>query len=363
MYTSHYRYVITWCKADGTVLRQAPVRPDWVPLVYWAQFQALRAEHVVNGTAATTTIEPQWHKEAGAPCVGALKLRVGAGGGAKIELDVPVSWFDAPARQGSSVLVGQGLLEAGEVFNYVVSAIAVSDPPAMARSSVRPVEQTLAVLDRPLGGRIESSRPEGSRNELDVPVIVPGYVIDEAGELTRVAGAYETGGILIGDLCRDTDTRELYVDVTAQVPARYNRADLTQLTFTSETWTDVQETMTQRGRGEIMCGWWHSHSYMKETCKDCAKSADGTCKVDAAFMSSDDVALHRATFPRAYSLALVVGDSPCSGLTRALFGWRYGMVAVRGYWVDRTVTRNAESLVTCPAGPDRREEGHRNEPC
>ena len=333
MYTNNYRYAITWCTQTGEVLASEPIRPDLAPLAYWAEFQALRFECIAPGAVVATTIEPVWHGQAGAQRVDALKLRVEAGA-QPVNLDVPVSWFDPVARAGSSVLVEQGLLEAGETFKYIVSASPLSVAPRVPGSSVRAIEPVLDVVERPLAGRLESCTVEEGRDELDVPVILPGSVIEQTGELARAAGAYETGGILIGDICRDGETRELYIDVTAQIPAQYTRSELTQLTFTPETWTDVQDVITRRDRREIMCGWWHSQSYMKETCKDCSKGKDGSCNVNAAFMSGDDVALHRTTFPRAYSLALVVGDGPCSGLTRALFGWRRGVVAARGYHIE-----------------------------
>jgi hypothetical protein len=47
------------------------------------------------------------------------------------------------------------------------------------------------------------------------------------------------------------------------------------------------------------------------------------------------VALHRAVFPRAYSVALVISDG-CEDAGRPiwrLFGWRQGMLMARGFHV------------------------------
>jgi len=337
MYTNRYRYVMTWCKQDGTVLRRAPVQLDWSELADWARFQALVRGQVQTGSPGEVTVEPVWHATAGAPCVGAISLHVEAGA-EPLDLEVPASWFDSPAQRGSGTLVQQGLLQAGELFNYVVTASVRADvfeQTATGRSTIQAIEPAIDVLDRPLNGRLDRCVPSGVHDALDARVIMPSDVIDQTSELTQAAGANETGGVLIGNVCRDTDTGEVYLDVTAQVHARYARSDLTKLTFTPETWTDVQDVITGRGLGESMLGWWHSHSYMKETCKDCDKGRDGSCAVSAAFMSGDDVALHRTTFPRAYSLALVVANSPCNGLTWALFGWRYGRVKSRGFHIHR----------------------------
>lgn len=46
-----------------------------------------------------------------------------------------------------------------------------------------------------------------------------------------------------------------------------------------------------------------------------------------------DCGLHRAAFCRAYNLALVLGDTPCTGLNYGLFGWRCGGIHRRGFRV------------------------------
>jgi hypothetical protein len=72
---------------------------------------------------------------------------------------------------------------------------------------------------------------------------------------------------------------------------------------------------------------------LKESCKDCEKLKDKSCTTSAAFLSSADRALHRTVFPRAYSIALVMSDSPCSGLTWRLFGWRSGRIEARDFHI------------------------------
>ena len=350
MYTNRYRYVITLCRKDGTVLRQAPVQLDWSELADWARFQALLQGRTRPGAPVNVVIEPVWHETAGAPCVGTVALHVEAGAD-PLDLDVPASWFDSPAQAASGTLVQQGLLQAGELFNYVVSASLRADvyePASTNGPAIRVIEAPLDVRDRPLNGRLDRCVPSGVHNTLDARVIIPSDVIDQTGELTQAAGANEAGGVLIGNICRDGGG-EVYLDVTAQVHARYARSDLTKLTFTPQTWTDVQNVISARGLSESMLGWWHSHSYMKETCKDCEKSRDGSCGVSAAFMSGEDVTLHRTTFPRAYSLALVVANSPCSGLTWALFGWRHGRVQSRGFDIHRPARLTGEPSGEAPA--------------
>ena len=51
------------------------------------------------------------------------------------------------------------------------------------------------------------------------------------------------------------------------------------------------------------------------------------------FLSEDDRLLHRAVFPGAWNLALVVNDVAYDDPTLSLFGWRRGLLALRGHHV------------------------------
>jgi hypothetical protein len=83
----------------------------------------------------------------------------------------------------------------------------------------------------------------------------------------------------------------------------------------------------------MMVGWIHSHAFMKELCQNCKRVEDKSCDHTAVYMSEKDRGLHRTAFYRAYNLALVVGDTPCTGLNYGLFGWRYGEIHRRGFRV------------------------------
>jgi hypothetical protein len=134
---------------------------------------------------------------------------------------------------------------------------------------------------------------------------------------------------MIGHIRRDPSLPELFAEVTAQVPARFAKKELTSLTLTSETWSHVDQVIESRGEGEAYLGWWHSHPTTEWRRKLGDKQqADGRAEA-CAFLSADDIALHRTVFPRAWSVALLV----CDASKFALFGWRYGMVKPRKFHI------------------------------
>ena len=123
----------------------------------------------------------------------------------------------------------------------------------------------------------------------------------------------------------------------------------TTLTFTSDTWTDVRRAVELRAGGELVLGWFHSHpqlAWCRE--KACSAEEQRQCPAAEGFLSSDDQVLHRAVFPRAFTVALVMTRS-ARGILPRLFGWRSGSLEPRGFRVLAEATVSGESAHVHPA--------------
>jgi proteasome lid subunit RPN8/RPN11 len=170
-------------------------------------------------------------------------------------------------------------------------------------------------------------------------VLVPAHVLDEILAHARQAGDVETGGILVGHLRRTPGaSRELYVEVTAQVPALHAESQTAKLTFTAETWSEAQSFLELRGRDELMVGWWHLHPHF---CKACPPESRSDCVFARDFFSTEDVHLHRTCFSRAWQIALLASDHGGPEPSIALFSWRNGSVVQRGFDVLADESRDA----------------------
>ena len=120
------------------------------------------------------------------------------------------------------------------------------------------------------------------------------------------------------------------------------RATSTRMTFTPGTWAAARTALAARGRGELLCGWWHSHC---DWCRlrNCPLERRRTCTASHPFFSREDVHLHAACFPAGYHVALLVSDSAATGgLTVSAFGWSQGMVVARGLHVLPAVQAASE---------------------
>jgi hypothetical protein len=172
-------------------------------------------------------------------------------------------------------------------------------------------------------------------------VFVPAQVIEEAQEQSRSAGSVETGGVLVGHLHRDVGGSELFVEVTAQIPAPHTEANAVKLTFTADTWVAVRAALALRKRNEVWLAWWHFHP-APCVMNDCPPEKRAQCPATSAFFSADDIALHTALFSRAFNTALLISATGGGALSVALYGWRQGMVVPRGFHVLTTTANQYE---------------------
>lgn len=349
---SDHQYVLELLRENGEAIGQSPVAPDWEPAVEWTRLAGLRAHGVWAGDSASGRyVEPLWHATLGEPHISGFRVHLAAPGVGEWCSDFPIHYFAEAAREASAKLVESGVLTAGDRVRFRATAYARSDAAAAStplRFDTHEAPAPLALTVAPLAPLLAASAACGDAQAGDLQVFLPTQALEEATALTEEAAARETGGILIGHLHHDPDTRELFAEVTAQIPARHTVGDSVKLTFTSDTWTDVRGAIALRRRHEIMLGWWHSHP-AREWCKACPPERQQVCRLSTGFLSADDRALHRAMFPRAFGLALVLTNA-LAGIDTALFGWRAGLLERRGFhWIGGTAPAHAADGAPAPA--------------
>ena len=335
MVKSGYHYQLEIFRTDGSRVGQVAVDPDWSAAEEWARFGALRRGLAGGGEAeGVTCVEPLWHLTIGEPYVRGFRLSVGGSAFPADPIELPPAYLQGLARGSTGAFVERGLLSSGERILYLAAAFPAGETPtkgAGIRFDAEDVSVPLPVSDATLSEVSSGAVLVGDARAEDVPVFVPQTLLDEAAALALQVDAQETGGVLIGHVHRDTSQGDLFVRVTAQIPARHTEATATKLTFTSDTWTEVRAALALRRRGEIMLGWWHSHP-SRHWCRNCPPDRQAVCSLARGFFSEDDEALHRAVFAGSHSIALVVNDG-VDDQTFSMFGWRRGLVEPRAFGV------------------------------
>ena len=349
-----YRFVLEIRAFEGgRVLHRHTLSPDWEPAVEAARLAGLRQHGVWHEPRpGEPSLVPVWHEAVGQPLVHGVRVQM-ARDGCAWHADVPAAYFGDAARDVVAACVAAGQLTAEDRVRYAVMAYAV-EPSRTEGTALRftaaDKPQGLHVRDRAFADLVARSAPCGDTDATDVDVVIPERVLDDVCALTRAAGERETGGVLLGHVCRDDARADVGVEVTAQVPARHTVGDAVKLTFTSDTWTAVRAAVALRNADELLLGWWHSHP-ARAWCKACPIERQRVCQLATGFLSAEDKALHRAMFPWAYTQALVVTYS-AAGLETKLFGWRHGALHERGFRLrhDGVASSTARDSVRATAG-------------
>jgi proteasome lid subunit RPN8/RPN11 len=343
-------------RESGEAIAHARIEPDWQPAIEWTRLTGLRARDVWASVPESDRLEPLWHADLGEPYVRGFRVRLADRGGTEWHHDFSVRYFAGLARAVVAQLVEKGTLTVDDAFMFRTLAYAQPRPEAPAAApafkavdhspalTIRPASrQTLQATSIPasaaMAARDGASIHEADGHADDFEVFVPQHVLDEASTLTRAAGDLETGGVLIGHLSRDSSwdgshgAFEIFIEITAVIPAHHTLGTTTKLTFTSDTWTDVRHAVALRRQQEMVLGWFHSHpQHAWCRAKGCALDDQLRCRSADGFFSSDDVALHRTMFPQAFTVGLLMTNS-AKGITPRCFGWRSGAIEPRGYRV------------------------------
>ncbi len=348
-----YQYSLDFYKTDKTRIGQLPVVPDWEPAIEWTVMKAIREGKIPPIMVRDRiSVRPVWHARLGEPYAEGFEVVIrGENGEETFSGRIPVIYLEGQAQRASYYFVESGLLEEESLFFYMVAAFPHSEDGDESKESGtgetgkmdkcegmkhREIITPLPVHEATFQSLLNNSRLIGQENREDMPVFIPQSVLNEAIDLTKRAGTAETGGFLIGRLCCEKDSTEIAAVVTAQIPAEHSESQVTKLTFTHETWAALSNAVKLRDKQEILLGWWHSHSFMKESREKKIKpsapnSQNKKPKSSVVFMSIDDCALHRTIFPRAYNTALVIGEDSEEKIDYQLYGWRYGMIKPRHF--------------------------------
>ena len=330
-----FRFAIVLLGGDGEENYAVPVEHDFEPEYDWTRFNWQRkGELALDANRNASSVIPIWSK-AGEPYCRGYCIRIENPGGEAVASVFPNTQFASHAAAAAAQLVLERKLSEKEHHSYIVTAYPTRqearNPDGIAVVDISPA---LPVQDSSLDAFLSHATPSGVIDGDDVPVFVSRQLLDQAAEQTRAEAGTETGGILLGKLHRDAAANEIFLELTAMVPAEHTTGTSVKLTFTPETWEAADAALRLRGRGELLAGFSHSHP-VRFWCaqKECTPEKQKTCRLAKDFFSADDQAVMRATFPCPYHVAIVVNDTSFSDLTFSMFGNRKGTIQPRGFYV------------------------------
>jgi proteasome lid subunit RPN8/RPN11 len=276
--------------------------------------------------------------DGGSPRLQGFEAAVPTPGGGEHYLAFDRQFFHNLVRRTGAELVLAGKVPQAAVLLYQASAYPEETAGPRSSGMLIELEAEAPVIPIRTGSRkaLGPAQAWDSLRPDDFPVLLPRHVIDEAVDEARRAPECEVGGVLLGHLRRDTESGELYLEVTCLVPAEQTQATELSVTFTGETWARVREVIAVRGEEETFIGWMHSHPM--RFCAECPLPVRQECIDKVLFFSGDDEFLMELSFARPFMVGLLAAVEPRleGALGHApvkLFGWKNGKIEARGFEV------------------------------
>ncbi len=339
-----YRFRLeVWKHPGRRLFAEVPLGPgDFARGVDDACFDGLRRGLLTayDPAGSGARVEPRFIKpDDASPHAGGFDVVVPTPAGGEHRVAYDINYFQTRVvRLFTEALLDRRLtLKQGLLFQLTACPESQAPAPAQpSRFAVAAVSAPVPVLP---GSRTALGAAEAWDDPQpdDLPVLVHRRVIDEALDEARGQPDREVGGLLLGHLRRDTDTGEVFVEVTGHLPAQGTEATHTSVTFTPETWAHARRVVQLRGRGEIFVGWVHSHPFhlgADEVPDPVPPEAVSTI----LFFSPDDLAVMEQSFARPYMVGLLTAVEPrlepaLGHPPVRLFGWRDGDIQARGFEV------------------------------
>ena len=131
-----------------------------------------------------------------------------------------------------------------------------------------------------------NTRAIGTIYSDSLPIFIHEHVLEEILDYSEQDCSKELGGFLIGGI--HSEGKHDYVEVRQFLAAAETESRVASLTFTHNTWSAMNRTITEQFPDEHVLGWHHTHPDF------------------GVFLSSYDMFIHRHFFPQPWQIALVV---------------------------------------------------------
>lgn len=335
-----YQFRLEFWQHSGRRVLEVPLgEADFARAVEVAFFDGLRRGHFTDYELPCPgmQLEPKFLRDDSPPHASGFAVVLPAADGSVHRKEFDAHFLHAQAQHMLVDRMLNGEVEA-ETLQYRLAAYLDDEvkPAGGGLGMMLEAEETRVPIQpgsrRGLGKTLSWDQPLAD----DLPVVIPRRVLLDALEQACGEPENEVGGFLLGHLRRDSDTAELFLEVTAHVPAEYTEATGTSVTFTADTWARAREVVAWRGEGELFAGWCHSHPF--RFCAECPAQPPPECVSKVLFFSTDDHFLMGLTFAQPFMVALQTAVEPrleqaLGHLPVRLYGWRDGEVVARGFEV------------------------------
>ena len=331
---------------DGNSVRHEPLKArDFAAAIRAARFKAFcrgTFSHFATDDEMAQ-IDPLFAGEQTAPTqASAFHVRVRDSHGAESCSKFTTAYFASLAHRTRVALVRTEQIDGEVQLRYRLNAYLadVQQPAPSEGITLEPQSMDMPIksVRRSDYCRVDTW-DRAAAEDSDFRVLIRQQVLKEVVAEAGRYPALEIAGFLLGHLCRDPQSGEVFVVVTEFVSStETTEASSTSVTLTPDSFAEVRRIIRLRDDGEQIIGWAHSHPF--RFCDECPLPPPPECISKVLFFSIDDIQLMESTFPQPFMLGLLAAVEPrleqaLSHLPVRLFGYRDGQIQQFGFDVFR----------------------------
>ncbi|KYK22066.1 hypothetical protein AYK24_02755 [Thermoplasmatales archaeon SG8-52-4] len=287
--------------------------------------------------------EPIWIKEGRSPYCRGFRLNM-KNKRLRYKKSYTKNVFRYDAYRIMGTMLQKQIFEAGTELFYRLIAFSNNKDSSKTTENGKDFEVTTINNSIPIKilgiGQLEESTSVHITKEEDTedfPVWIAEHVVEEMIEYVLQNKEKERAGFLIGHICRDPLTQQIFLMCHAQVAADAEdssiypdkgNSSIHHFQFLPENFFQVQRLIELRKNNEIVLGWYHSHPWPFA----CEKREKCTCT--SIFFSISDVDVMQSAFGAPYQIAIVIGRASLENLqaTPQMYGWKNGVIAKRNFY-------------------------------
>ena len=106
----------------------------------------------------------------------------------------------------------------------------------------------------PDGAKLVGEAGEGT----SLKIFIREYILNDIDSYLSTDKTKELGGVLLGNVYKDNEGK-IFVVIDDIVIANFTVANISRLTFTHETWNQINQDIEKNHKDKIIVGWFHSH--------------------------------------------------------------------------------------------------------
>ena len=106
----------------------------------------------------------------------------------------------------------------------------------------------------PDGAKLVGEAGEGT----SLKIFIREYILNDIDSYLSTDKTKELGGVLLGNVYKDSEGK-IFIVIDDIVIANFTVANISRLTFTHETWNQINQDIEKNHKDKIIVGWFHSH--------------------------------------------------------------------------------------------------------